>query len=62
MLKKGYPNWSKKDFFTFIRMCETFGRDNYAKILEAFPNKTLEEIKEYCKAFWENWEDRIENG
>jgi len=51
-LSKGFPNWSKKDFFTYIRMCETFGRDNYAKIAEAFPNKSIDEIKEYSKAFW----------
>ncbi|CDW88930.1 probable global transcription activator snf2l1 isoform 2 [Stylonychia lemnae] len=62
LIKQGFPNWSKKDFFTFIRMCETFGRDNYAKIAEAFPNKTIEEIKDYSKAFWQKWEDHIENG
>jgi len=33
-------------------MCETFGRDNYAKIAEAFQNKSIEEIKDYSKAFW----------
>lgn len=43
-------------------MCESFGRDNYAKISEAFPTKTIEEIKEYSKAFWLKWEDHIENG
>lgn len=33
LLKQGFSNWSKKDFFTFIRMCETFGRKNYFQIL-----------------------------
>ena len=42
-------------------MCETYGRDNYSKIKEAFQNKTLEDIREYSQEFWKNWE-KIENG
>lgn len=44
-----------------IRVCENFGRDNYYAILESFPTKTMEEVKEYCTAFWKNWE-LIDNG
>jgi hypothetical protein len=62
LMKKGFSNWSKKDFFTYIRMCETFGRDNYAKIAEGLLSKSIEDIKEYSIAFWQKWEDCIENG
>lgn len=33
-----------------------------AKIAEGFPAKTMEEIKDYSKAFWQKWESHIENG
>ena len=62
LLREGFSTWSKKEFFTFIRMCEMFGRANLAKINEALPNKTLKDIEEYAAAFWENWRDKIENG
>lgn len=34
LLKQGFSNWSKKDFFMYIRMCETYGRDNHKLIAE----------------------------
>ena len=61
LLKQGYANWSKKDFFLFIKMCELHGRENLQRISEGFMNKTLQEVKEYSTAFWKNWE-LIENG
>lgn len=48
LLKQGFSNWSKKEFFLFIRMCETYGRDNYSKISEAFQNKSVGDVSEYA--------------
>jgi SWI/SNF-related matrix-associated actin-dependent regulator of chromatin subfamily A member 5 len=43
-------------------MCETFGRDNYAKIAEGLASKSVEDVREYSQAFWKNWEEAIDNG
>mmetsp|Transcript_28417 Transcript_28417/g.20528 ORF Transcript_28417/g.20528 Transcript_28417/m.20528 type:complete len:84 (+) Transcript_28417:170-421(+) len=61
LLKLGYSNWNKKDFFNFIRMCEKFGRYNFTYFVEALPYKTVDEIRDYSKAFWKN-SHLIENG
>lgn len=62
---------ANKDFFLFIKLCETNGRDNYEKILEELPNKTMEELLEYSEVFWsrypemesgERYVERIEKG
>jgi len=42
-------------------MCEKFGRHNFSRFVEALPYKTIEEIKEYSRAFWKNTH-LIENG
>jgi SWI/SNF-related matrix-associated actin-dependent regulator of chromatin subfamily A member 5 len=55
LLTLGFTNWSKKDFNCFIKACETFGRENYKKIIEEVGTKTAKEIKTYAKAFWENY-------
>jgi len=54
-LSQGHSNWSKKDFFLFIRQCETFGRADYEKIASGFYNKTAEEIRKYSEIFWKKW-------
>lgn len=45
LVKQGFSNWSKKEFFYYIRLCETFGRDAYAKIAENLPNKTIQDVQ-----------------
>ena len=27
LLQNGWPNWNKKDFFNFVKMCVKYGRD-----------------------------------
>jgi SWI/SNF-related matrix-associated actin-dependent regulator of chromatin subfamily A member 5 len=61
LLRQGFSNWSKKEFFLYIRLCETNGRDSFERVQEGLPNKSLEDVKEYSKMFWKNWE-KIENG
>lgn len=61
LLKQGYTNWSKKDFFHLIRMCEYYGRDNFEEIALQFKSKTIEEIETYCDYFFKNYE-KLENG
>lgn len=61
LLSAGFSNWSKKDFFVYIRQCETFGRKDYEKIALGFVNKTPEDVKKYSDSFWKKWQS-IENG
>ena len=63
LIGEGWPDWNKKDFFNFIRMCEVHGRKPHLSFeiyREALPNKTAEEISEYAGAFWKNY-SRIDN-
>ena len=61
LLKEGFSNWSKKDFFLYIKCCEKYGRNNYDKILSEMVNKTKEEFDIYSKEFWSRFKE-IENG
>lgn len=58
---QGFSNWSKKDFYFYIRQCETFGRKEYESISQAFGTKTVEEVEKYSLAFWLKW-NLIDNG
>ena len=45
LLKEGFPNWNKRDFFKFIQMCETYGRESIDLFNELIViGKTTEEI------------------
>ena len=34
LIEKGFPNWGKKEFFLFIKLCEKYGRASHNKISE----------------------------
>lgn len=61
LLSEGFSNWSKKDFFHYLKCCERYGRNDYDMILEEMTNKTREELDSYSKIFWSRWED-MKNG
>lgn len=61
LMQSGFGNWSKKDFFLFIRQCETFGRADYPRIASGFFNKSPEEVQRYSTTFWKKYH-LIENG
>jgi len=61
LLSQGFSTWSKKDFFLFLRLAESYGRDDLESIGLGFPNKTLDEVKRYSEAFWKKWQ-KIESG
>ena len=61
LLKEGFSNWGKKEFFHFINLCERYGRTNYEKIASEMPNKTIADIQEYSKIFWNRYK-LIKNG
>ena len=55
---KGFSNWSKKDFMTFVNACARYGRKNLQAIASDLgEGKTLDEVKKYSKAFWSRYKE-----
>lgn len=71
-LAKGFGDWSRREFQAFVRGCEIHGRQDFPEIhREVGELKTLQQVQEYSRAFWENVENisdgkrivaRISNG
>lgn len=57
LYKKGFSNWSKKDFTSFINACAKYGRNNLQAIASEVEGKTLEEVKKYSKVFWARYKE-----
>ncbi len=55
LLQQGYANWSRREFTQFIQVCAKYGRNSITAIASEFPEKTLDEVREYAKAFWTNY-------
>jgi SWI/SNF-related matrix-associated actin-dependent regulator of chromatin subfamily A member 5 len=51
ILSEGFTNWNKKDFTSFIKGLEKYGREHMDKI--EIEGKTCEEIENYSKVFFE---------
>lgn len=57
LLDKGFRNWGKKDFWSFMRGCETYGRDNYEAIAEWIGGRTPSEVRKYATVFWKRYKE-----
>jgi len=57
ILKTGFTKWDKKDYDLFVNAIDKYGRNAYETIKNEFENKSIEEIKDYSKAFWEKIND-----
>ena len=57
LLDKGFRDWSKRDFWAYMRGCENFGRDNYEAIAEYCGDRTPSEIKKYAAVFWKRYKE-----
>ncbi|KAF9916163.1 hypothetical protein BX616_004467 [Lobosporangium transversale] len=55
LLQSGFENWSKRDFISFYKACEKYGRSNLADITTEIEGKTLQEVKAYSKVFWKRY-------
>ncbi|CAL5219362.1 g1181 [Coccomyxa viridis] len=53
LLGEGYSNWNRRDFNSFTRACEKYGRESLAEIAREIEGKTEEEVRAYSKTFWE---------
>nr|XP_004508305.1 ISWI chromatin-remodeling complex ATPase CHR11-like isoform X1 [Cicer arietinum] len=53
LLEEGFSSWSRKDFNTFIRACEKYGRNDIRSIASEMEGKTEEEDERYAEVFKE---------
>mmetsp|Transcript_32033 Transcript_32033/g.77833 ORF Transcript_32033/g.77833 Transcript_32033/m.77833 type:complete len:1506 (-) Transcript_32033:63-4580(-) len=52
LLDEGFGNWSRSQYFHFIKACAKYGRDDIASI-SADMDMSVEEVAPYSEAFWQ---------
>ncbi|GLT76937.1 hypothetical protein SLA2020_485700 [Shorea laevis] len=57
LLEEGFSSWSRRDFSTFIRACEKYGRNDIKSIAAEMEGKTEEDVERYAKVFKERYEE-----
>ncbi|KAF5752224.1 putative chromatin-remodeling complex ATPase chain-like [Tripterygium wilfordii] len=57
LLEEGFSSWSRRDFNTFIRACEKYGRNDIKSIATEMEGKTEEEVERYAKVFKERYKE-----
>uniref|UniRef100_A0A5B6YW13 Putative chromatin-remodeling complex ATPase chain isoform X1 n=1 Tax=Davidia involucrata TaxID=16924 RepID=A0A5B6YW13_DAVIN len=57
LLEEGFSMWSRRDFNTFIRACEKYGRNDIKSIASEMDGKTEEEVERYAKVFKERYKE-----
>ncbi|WCJ23541.1 chromatin remodeling factor17 [Euphorbia peplus] len=57
LLEEGFSSWSRRDFNTFIRACEKYGRNDIQSIASEMEGKTDQEVERYAKVFKERYKE-----
>ncbi|KAK1277296.1 putative chromatin-remodeling complex ATPase chain [Acorus gramineus] len=57
LLEEGFSTWTRRDFNTFIRACEKYGRNDIKSIASEMEGKTEEEVERYAKVFRERYRE-----
>ncbi|KAL8128856.1 hypothetical protein V2J09_018011 [Rumex salicifolius] len=57
LLEEGFSTWARRDFNTFIRACEKYGRNDVKSIASEMEGKTEEEVERYAKVFKERYKE-----
>ncbi|GMH29294.1 hypothetical protein Nepgr_031137 [Nepenthes gracilis] len=57
LLEEGFSTWTRRDFNTFIRACEKYGRNDVKSIAAEMEGKTEEEVERYAKVFKERYKE-----
>ncbi|XP_028751638.1 ISWI chromatin-remodeling complex ATPase CHR11 isoform X2 [Neltuma alba] len=57
LLEEGFSSWSRRDFNTFIRACEKYGRNDIKSIASEMEGKSEEEVERYAKVFKERYKE-----
>lgn len=53
--QQGFSGWSRRDFNQFISFNSKFGRESINQIAAGFEDKSLKEVKDYAKVFWDRY-------
>ena len=53
----GFSSWTKRDFVSFCKACEKYGRESIDSIASEIEGKTLDEVKAYSAVFWERYRE-----
>ncbi|KAL1806641.1 ISWI chromatin-remodeling complex ATPase CHR11-like [Daucus carota subsp. sativus] len=57
LLEEGFSTWSRKDYNTFLRACEKYGRNDVKGIASEMEGKSEEEVERYSKVFQERYKE-----
>jgi SWI/SNF-related matrix-associated actin-dependent regulator of chromatin subfamily A member 5 len=57
----GFIGWTKKDFYAYVKACESVGRGNVEEICSILSNKNKDEVKRYHNTFWERYKEITEH-
>ncbi|KAI3692420.1 hypothetical protein L6452_32235 [Arctium lappa] len=57
LLEEGFSTWSRRDFNTFIRACEKYGRSDVGSIVSEMEGKSEEEVERYARVFKERYKE-----
>ncbi|KAL0367688.1 UNVERIFIED_CONTAM: putative chromatin-remodeling complex ATPase chain [Sesamum radiatum] len=57
LLEEGFSTWSRRDFNTFIRACEKYGRNDIMCIASEMEGKSEEEVERYAEVFKERYKE-----
>ncbi|KAF5196156.1 Chromatin-remodeling complex atpase [Thalictrum thalictroides] len=55
LLNEGFSTWTRRDFNTFIRACEKYGRNDVQSIAFEMEGKEEEEVERYANVFKERY-------
>ncbi|XP_047958765.1 ISWI chromatin-remodeling complex ATPase CHR11-like isoform X1 [Salvia hispanica] len=57
LLEEGFSTWSRRDFNSFIRACEKYGRNDIRSVASEMEGKTSEEVERYATVFKERYKE-----
>ncbi|XP_058078109.1 ISWI chromatin-remodeling complex ATPase CHR11-like isoform X1 [Magnolia sinica] len=57
LLEEGFSSWTRRDFNTFIRACEKYGRNDIKGIASEMEGKKEAEVERYAKVFRERYKE-----
>lgn len=57
LAEKGFPDWQRRHFQSFIKGVERYGRDALDKVALEIADKSEEEVREYAKVFFERYSE-----
>ncbi|KAA8906991.1 hypothetical protein DIURU_000675 [Diutina rugosa] len=57
LLTQGFSSWNRRDFQHFVSLSTKYGRNSISLIAHEFPEKTIDEVRAYAKAFWRRYKE-----